>query len=127
MPILRGIAITVLVIASVGLSSSGHTQSDESITFQIKSNYQYKVQVAFWSKTRNWVWPGQGRAYDLNDSQVHDFKLNCPMGEKICYGGWVTGNGTLYWGVGSDGHQGCSKCCFTCGDGDHTPLINLDN
>ena len=124
---LRALAIAVLATFAVALSSSGHTQSDNNITFQFKSNYQYRVQVSFWSKTRNVVWPGNGKAYDLDDSEVHQIKLNCMSGEKICYGGWVTGNGRLYWGVGGDGRRGCTGCCFVCGQGDMTPILNLNN
>ena len=104
-----GLAVAVLAMLGLVLSSSARTQETTQITFRLKSNYEYKVQVKFWSKTRNGVWPGHGQAYNLDDSGVHGFRLNCIEGEKICYGGWVTGNGDLYWGVGSDGRRGCES------------------
>jgi len=108
------------------LGSSAHTQSSPySMTWKFKSDYKYKVQVKFYSKSRNVVWPGNGQAYNLDDSQVHEIKLNCQGGEKICYGGWVTGNAKLYWGVGVDGKRGCEDCCFTCNN-NATPIMRLN-
>ena len=119
----------VLVAAMAMLSLSfatapAHAQSE--ITFQLKSNYQYKIQVAFYSETRDGhVWPGVGRAYNLDDSEVHQIKLACVPNEKICYGGWVTGDGSTYWGVGNNMTQSCKSCCYVCDD-NMTPIINLD-
>ncbi len=124
---ISGMMIAVAVVLSMLAGSSAQTQTPYNITFQFKSNYKYKVQVAFWSKSRNVVWPGNGRAYNLDDSQVHQVKLNCLGGERICYGGWVTGNANLHWGVGADGKRGCQSCCYTCGDDKMTPIINLNN
>lgn len=119
------IIAVVLAAFTMLLGSSAHTQSPHNITFKFKSDYQYKVQVKFFSKDRNVVWPGGGQADNLDDSQVHDIKLNCLGGEKICYGGWVTGNAKLYWGVGADGKRGCESCCFTCNN-NMTPVLRLN-
>jgi hypothetical protein len=81
----------------------------------VKSMYQYKVQIAFYSRERNHEWPGNGQAWDLNDYNNHTYTLNCRRGEKICFGAWVTGNASKFWGVGFGGKQGCSSCCFFCG------------
>ena len=123
---LRTIVIGVLVMLSLGLASSAQPQSPTNITFQFKSYYKYKVQVAFWSKSRNVIWPGGGQAYNLDDTQTHQIKLNCQAGEKICYGGWVTGNAKLYWGVGANGKLGCDDCCYTCNN-NMTPILTLRN
>jgi hypothetical protein len=104
----------------------GSAQAQSEITFKFKSNYQYKVQVAFYSADRKGhVWPGGGKAYALDDSQVHNIKIACLGGEKVCYGGWVTGNSKLYWGVGNNNTQRCEKCCFAC-NGGQTPVITLE-
>ncbi|TXN42917.1 hypothetical protein [Methylobacterium sp. WL7] len=79
-----------------------------------QSNYPYRVQIKFFSKSYNRSWPGDNQAYGLKDSARHVFRLSCIEGEKICYGAWPDGNTTVYWGVGNDG-QACEKCCFQCG------------
>ena len=84
-------------------------------TWTVKSMYQYRVQIAFYSRERNHEWPGNGQAWDLNDYNNHTYTLNCRRGEKVCFGAWVTGNASKFWGVGFGGKQGCSTCCFLCG------------
>ncbi len=91
--------------------------SAETMTWKVKSNYKYKVQVAFYSQTRSHEWPGGGDAYNLNDSETHDYPISCRDGEKVCLGGWVTGNAKKYWGVGYNNKNGCKSCCYVCGGG----------
>lgn len=97
----------------------------ENFTFRIQSNYRYKVQIEFYSQARDAAWPGDGMAYDLNDSQVHEYNLRCQVGEKFCYGAWVTGNSREYWGAGLHARQSCASCCYTC-DGGKTAVITLN-
>jgi hypothetical protein len=86
------------------------------VTFQVKSNHPNSVLLSFFSmpdKLR--VWPGGGRSFILMDSEFNTYPLNCGVGERICYGAWVEGNGlTTYWGIGHDGLEGCQNCCLTC-------------
>ncbi len=117
--------IVVAVAAMTSLFAVGSAHADETFTFRVKSDYQYKVQIAFFSQSRNHVWPGPGRAFSLDDSQTQSFPLSCESGEKICYGAWVTGDGNLSWGVGPKNDQGCKNCCFICGDADMTPVLSL--
>ena len=118
--------VALLAMFSMSLVSAP-AQAQSEMTFQIKSHYPYKVQVALYSDARKGhVWPGVGRAYNLDDSQTHQIKIACLGGEKICYGGWVTGNSTTYWGVGNNNAQRCTNCCYTC-NGGMTPVINLNN
>ncbi len=91
--------------------------SAETMLWKVKSNYKYKVQLAFYSQTRNHEWPGGGDAYNVNDYDTHEFNISCNDGEKICLGGWVTGNAKKYWGVGYNNRHGCKKCCYICGGG----------
>jgi hypothetical protein len=116
----------LLVTDGVTGPSAGTTvaKADE-LTFKVRSNYRYKVQIEFYSQDRNHAWPGGDRAYPINDDEVHNYSLNCRSGEKICYGAWVTGNDSKYWGVGANNKHGCKGCCYTCGRGD-TPIINLN-
>ena len=78
----------------------------------------------FSSDRKGHVWPTSSTAWNLDDAEVHNIKITCLGGEKICYGGWVTGNSKLYWGVGADGSQSCKGCCFTC-NGSQTPVLTL--
>ena len=110
----------VLLVGSMIRPASSHA---ETMTWTITSNYQYQVQVEFYAQSRSAAWPGNGRAYDVNDYAAHTFVLNCVRGEKICYGAWPTGgdrNGqyTTYWGVGQNNRQRCSNCCALCGEED---------
>jgi hypothetical protein len=117
----RGIARLVLaiVLALIGGALVQPSEaSAETMTWRVKSNYGYKVQVAFYSRARHHEWPGGGQAYDLNDSETHEYPLECREGEKVCFGGWVTGNARKYWGVGFNGRRGCGNCCYICGAGD---------
>lgn len=91
--------------------------SAETMTWKVKSNYKYKVQVAFYSQSRNHEWPGGGEAYNINDYDTHDYPIRCNDGEKVCIGGWVTGNARKYWGVGFSNKHSCRKCCYICGGG----------
>jgi hypothetical protein len=117
--------VVAFIVGSMGLMAASVAQA-ESLTFRVQSHYTYAVQIEFYSQSRNSAWPGGSQAYNLKDSEVHDFRLNCNAGEKICYGAWVSGNQRQYWGAGMHGRQGCSKCCFVC-DGSETPVITLNN
>jgi hypothetical protein len=75
------------------------------------------VQIEFYSQARNHAWPGGDDAYDINDYDVHEYRLNCRTGEKVCYGAWETGNASRYWGVGLNDKHNCEDCCSTCGGG----------
>ncbi|SRR5260370_20813223 len=96
----------------------------EDETFRVKSMAEKNVQIEFFSEDRHHIWPGNGRAYDLNDYNEHDFRLNCVNGEKICYGAWIRSNSNTYWGSGANGSAGCTDCCVACAGG-HTREIIL--
>jgi len=107
-------SLALITVIAIGASPA----SAETMTWKVKSNYKYKVQVAFYSQSRKYEWPGGGDAYNLNDSETHEYPIRCQEDEKICFGGWVTGNAKKYWGVGYQGAHGCKSCCFICGAGD---------
>lgn len=117
--------LAALLAVLVVVAGTGGAQAQSEMTWKFQNDYKYKAQVKFFSSDRKGhVWPGQDRAYNLNDGGTHAVKISCLGGEKICYGGWVTGNSKLYWGVGADGKQGCENCCFKC-QGNETPVIHL--
>lgn len=110
-------AFTVLAAASA---------SAESLTFKVRSYHQNQVDIAFYSQNRNYSWPGGTKVWVIKDFKVHDYKLDCANGEKICYGAWVRGSSNLYWGTGQGGKQRCTSCCFVC-NGGTTPVMNLNS
>jgi hypothetical protein len=97
-----------------------------SMTWKIRAFDRHAVDVAFYSQNRKAVWPGNGQVWTIKDFKVHEFKLSCINGEKICYGGWVRNNDKRYWGVGHYGKQTCKGCCYTCGENVSTPVLNLN-
>lgn len=97
---------------------------DSTLTFNMKSNHRHKVQVEFYSQNRSHAWPGGNRAYNLDDYDTHTFRLNCRSGERICYGAWVSGNQSKYWGVGLNNRQRCTSCCAQCNGGTVSYVLN---
>ncbi len=104
--------------------SSADARADTQI-FRVQSNYQYRVQIEFYSQARDAAWPGDGMAYELNDGSVQVYNLDCSYGEQICYGAWVTGDSTEYWGVGYANQYSCESCCLVCGKGEG-PVFTLE-
>ncbi len=123
---LWSVAIAILAVLSIVLASSAQTQQAQSITFKFKAAAKQTVQVAFFAQDRNHVWPGGGNAYNLDDARVREIKLSCQPGERICYGGWATGNYKISWGRGAEGKQRCENCCYACSN-NTTSVINLSN
>lgn len=98
----------------------------DTMTWKIRAFDKYAVDVSFYSQNRKAVWPGNGKVWTIKDYKVHEMKLNCIAGEKICYGAWVRGSSREYWGVGNGGTQRCKSCCYTCQNGFVTPVQNLN-
>jgi hypothetical protein len=98
----------------------------DTITFQMRSNAEYSVALEFTSQDRDHQWPGNDKAYKIDDFEIHRYKLKCVTGEQICYGAWVEGDDTQYWGVGMNNSQRCSDCCYVCNGGSKVQLINLN-
>ena len=61
-------------------------------------------------------YPGSGNVYvtgALGQSRSH--RLNCSSSAGYCLGANRRGiNETRYWGLGIDGDQGCTDCCYSC-------------
>jgi hypothetical protein len=99
----------------------------ETETWEIRSNYPNQVHLEFYSEDRKGhVWPGGGEVYVLKDSRLHSYPLTCQPGEKICWGAWVSGTGSRYWGKGQDAKHSCIGCCWTCGRKGEPRAINLN-
>ena len=100
--------------------------SAETLTWHFANKNPSIVNVELYSKTRNHVWPGNGKVFTFRDGRQHVQKINCQPGERVCYGGWVRGrgHGSETWGVGMGGKGGCERCCYTC-NGGQTPVLEI--
>lgn len=75
-----------------------NTSKADSVTFHIKNDSAYRVQVEFYSQRLNRAWPGGGEAWVQYDGVTHEYNLSCIPGETICYGAWTMPNHTSFWG-----------------------------
>ncbi|TLP58450.1 hypothetical protein FEE96_18635 [Parasedimentitalea maritima] len=98
----------------------------DNLNWRIRSEHPNVVSLEFYSQDYSRAWPGDGEVYILDDYDTHSYNLQCQSGETICYGAWVRGDSDSYWGVGLNDANGCSDCCYTCGQGD-TDLRILNN
>lgn len=118
-------AIISLAFCGAALAPMAATAAD-SQTWKIRSFSSKPVELKFFSQNRRNVWPGATKVYVIRDYTVKSFPLACINGEKICYGAWLKGNTKSYWGVGSDGKQKCTSCCYTCNGKTETAIVNLN-
>ena len=114
------VAVAAAFLAPVGASLA----VAENVTFIMKNSHQFRVQVELYSQDRNHVWPGNNKVYILDDEETKQIPLSCQAGEQICYGAWVDGDASTYWGVGPNNKQQCDDCCYIC-QGGNTETINL--
>jgi hypothetical protein len=114
------VAVATACLAPVGASFADAAD----VTFVMRNSHQFRVQVELYSQTRNHVWPGNNKVYILDDSETKRIPLSCESGEQICYGAWVDGDATTYWGVGPNNKENCEDCCYIC-QGGNTETINL--
>jgi len=107
--------------ASAVLASSA--LADE-VTFVMNNHHPNAVEVQLYSRDRDYVWPNSDEVYLLDDGETKTMPIECEAGESICYGAWISGDESTYWGVGPGKTQGCDNCCYTC-QGGNTEQINL--
>jgi hypothetical protein len=115
----------VMALVLGGLAVTPVKASAETLTFRIQSEHDNIVDVEFYAQERRISWPGDGQVYSIRDSETHRFPLTCRSGEQICYGAWVRGDKSTYWGVGFGNNKRCKNCCFEC-DGGVTRVISLE-
>lgn len=117
---------TVFASLIVAVMVSVPAQAQSHKTFRFESEHPNKLEVVIYSDDRpGHQWPVPGRVFVLDTDEVTRFKIGCLGGERVCYGAWVSGNSSTYWGVGRGNKHRCSKCCYKC-DGNETPIITLD-
>jgi hypothetical protein len=84
----------------------------DGIRWRLRNDYGTNIAMQFYSASRRARWPDGNRAYLLVTGQPATIRLRCIPGEKICYGGAVSGR---YWGVGLGLRSSCTSCCRICG------------
>ena len=87
-----------------------------TMIWEIKSDYKYTIYLKFYARDNGHayhIWPGSNKHWTLDDYEFHSYKLECTVGQKICYGAWSDDG--KYWGVGK-GSKSCEGCCYTCGE-----------
>ena len=105
--LILGMVLILLGIAFNSPSARGDERlphssryNNDSLNFRIKSDYHKILHLKFFSRDYKTVWPARDRVYVIDDYEYHDYSLNCEYGEKICYGAWVKGDKSTYWGIG---------------------------
>jgi len=114
------LALAAMILLPVG----SHGAAAGDVTFIMKNSHPFRVQVELYSQDRNHVWPGNNKVYILDDDETKRIPLSCQEGESICYGAWVDGDASTYWGVGPNNKEQCSDCCYVC-QGGNTETIDL--
>lgn len=118
-----GAGVRVAVVTSALFASMSAAFASD-VTFMMQNSHPNAVEVELYSQDRNHVWPGDNQIYYLDDGETKQIPLACEEGEKICYGAWVSGDKSTYWGTGPDNAETCEDCCYVC-TGGNTETINL--
>ena len=85
------------------------------MTFFMKNRQDRGVAVELFSQDRAISWPGGNKVYFLDVGERKSMTVSCQEGERICYGAWVNGDDSRWFGVGPDNDQPpCTYCCFIC-------------
>jgi len=118
----RNLRRAALAFVSAAVLSAPAFAGD--VTFVMNNQHPNALEVQLYSQDRDHVWPGPDEVYLLDDGETKTMSLSCEDGESICYGAWIAGDQTTYWGVGPGKTQDCDTCCYTC-EGGNTEQINL--
>lgn len=119
---IRRLTAALLAVSVLAPSAA----SADVMTWKLRSFSKNVIEVAFYSQNRRTEWPGGGKVYVNRTFDTVSYPLTCVKGEKICYGAWIKGASTTYWGMGQGGKQKCTNCCYTCGGNTTTQIHNLN-
>ena len=106
-----------VVMIGLGMLGGAPTGNAADMTWPMENQAPFEVELQFYGRDRNVVWPGGERVWYIRPHQLIRPTLSCNNGEYICYGAWRTGDSRTSWGVGRGGTLGCDTCCFNCVDG----------
>jgi hypothetical protein len=115
--------VAMLAVAAMFLPGFATAQS-QTLTWKFQSFDHKPVDIQFYADNRTHLLPNTRATYSIDERGMHSYTIPCMAGEKICYGAWVRGNATAYWGKGQDDKRRCSDCCYTC-NGGATPTRRL--
>lgn len=121
----RMLALTVMALGLFAMAPAAQAQS-VTMTWKFKAFHKNIVDIEFYSQNRRNTWPGGGKVWSVKNFETQNIKISCVSGERICYGAWVRGTGSSYWGVGQKQKFSCTGCCYTCQANSSTPVINLN-
>jgi hypothetical protein len=119
------LAAFVLVSAFLSGPAPAAAQS-VPMTWKFKAFHKNIVDIQFYSQNRRNTWPGGNKVWSVKNFETQNIRISCISGERICYGAWVRGTGSSYWGVGQSQKYSCTGCCYTCQANTSTPVINLN-
>jgi hypothetical protein len=111
-------------LATMFLAPGCTIAQSQSLTWKFQNLDSMAVDIQFYSEDRKQAWPDNRTPYSIEDRGMHSYTISCTTGEKICYGAWVRGNASTYWGKGNNDKQRCTDCCYTC-NGSTTPTRKL--
>jgi len=100
------------IAAAAALTLAPIAAQAADMAFLMTNRHAAAVAVELFGRDR--VWPGDDQVYLLDGGERKSVPISCDAGETICYGAWVAGDDTTFWGVGPDNDQDCDKCCSTC-------------
>lgn len=103
--------------------NDARSYGDDTIRWVFTNHTDNTIQIEFTTDPPSRVWPGDDKAYNIPPHTTEQKTLNCISGQKICYGGWIKGNFSKYWGAGNNGDYNCDNCCAKCGSAN--PHIGL--
>lgn len=65
------------------------------------------------------TWPDasdrEKNVYLVARGPTRSHSLRCAPNTRICYGAAYSVDGRSYWGLGLNGTESCSDCCYSCG------------
>ncbi len=117
----RSVFAVLLVVAAAVLASAPHANA-EVLSFRFTNRVSTPVWVKLFSNDRLKDWPDDGRLFILSDRSPRKYSVDCELGERICYGAWIEGDFSRFWGAGHEGKHDCDDCCEICEISAETPL-----
>lgn len=115
------VCAAILAVAMICAVAVPSAQADE-LSFRFTNQVSAPVLVKLFSSDRLKEWPDDGSLFILADRSPRKFSIGCELGERICYGAWIEGDFSRYWGAGHEGKRECDNCCEICEIPSKSPL-----
>lgn len=109
-------AASLLVALTISTAAVTPALADEMNWTFDTSDITDDIQVQLYSQSDDQEWPEQERVWTIYvEDYVSNFTISCVYQEEICYGAWVKGDSTSYWGTGYKDRYNDSSACHVCG------------